>query len=93
MAVGFEFSTFFVNQSFKALKTHPNLAKDESKFAAEVIKRKVSEQELTKEYQKQKKKWEKMGRPVSFIKMIFLLKNNFRKWFEIIFAACPKMMK
>ena len=55
------------SKKIQALKTHPNLAKDESKFAAEVIKRKVSEQELTKEYQKQKKKWEKMGRPVCFI--------------------------
>jgi len=55
-----------------ALKTHPNLAKDESKFAAEVIKRKVSEQELTKEYQKQKKKWEKMGRPE-------VVRNYFRR--------------
>ena len=59
------FKNFY--EKFQALKTHPNLAKDESKFAAEVIKRKVSEQELTKEYQKQKKKWEKMGRPVCFI--------------------------
>ena len=53
--------------NLKALKTHPNLANNESKFAAEVIKLKVSEQELTKEFQKQKKKWEKSGRPVILI--------------------------
>ena len=64
MAVSFPNFINFFDWIFQALKHHPKLANDESRFAQEVIKRKVSEQELTKEYQKQKKKWEKMGRPV-----------------------------
>ena len=49
----------------KALKSYPKIADDETKFAYEITKKKVTEQELTKEFQKQKKLWEKQNRPVS----------------------------
>jgi len=47
------------------LKSYPKIADDETKFAFEITKKKVTEQELTKEFQKQKKLWEKQNRPVS----------------------------
>ena len=51
--------------AFQALKSYPKIADDETKFAFEITKKKVTEQELTKEFQKQKKLWEKQNRPVS----------------------------
>ena len=51
-------------ENLKALKKQPDIAHDETKFVYEVSKQKISEQELAKEFDKQKKIWEKSGRPV-----------------------------
>jgi len=55
-----------------ALKSYPKIADDETKFAFEITKKKVTEQELTKEFQKQKKLWEKQNRPTVY-------RNYFRR--------------
>ena len=62
----------------KALKHQPELSQHETKFVYEVSKQKISEQELAKEFEKQKKKWDKAGRPVRHITFfLFLSKMEF----------------
>ena len=46
------------------MKRHPKIAEDETRFTIEITKKKVTEQELTREFQKQKKIWDKQNRPV-----------------------------
>ena len=53
------------NFCLKALKAEPEFAQNETKFVEEVSKQKISEQDLNREFKKQKRIWESQGRPVS----------------------------